>query len=93
MAMLFFVGMIEMLILTVWTKLVTGKQIALSGVITFINVLIWYYVIQSIVNNINNINLIILYAIGCALGTTLGMFYYERRDKKSQAMSKQKLIN
>ncbi len=79
---LFFVGILEMIIVTTWTKVVTKTKILASGLVTIINVLIWYYVLETIVNDISNWSLVILYAFGCAFGTMFTTFYYSKREGK-----------
>jgi purine-cytosine permease-like protein len=81
MAPLFFIGIIEMLIVTAWTKYVTKTKILASGTITVVNVLIWYYVLGKIVNDISNFGLVVVYAIGCAFGTMLATYYFGRRKR------------
>jgi len=85
---LFFVGLLEMIIVTTWTKVVTRTKIIASGIITLINIFIWYYVLETIVNDINNWRLVLLYAFGCALGTMLTTFYFANREKTGQAEKK-----
>ncbi|MFA5248341.1 MAG: DUF5698 domain-containing protein [Patescibacteria group bacterium] len=85
---LFFVGVLEMIIATVWTKTVTDKLLVASGVTTMVNILIWYYVLQQIVDNIQNWHLVILYALGCSLGTVICTAYYRHRDRKSLPATK-----
>lgn len=80
---LFFIGILEMLIVTVWTKVVTKTKVITSGVITLINVIIWYYVLQTIVDNIDNWKLVLLYALGCALGTALTTAFFKIKEEKS----------
>jgi len=80
---LFFIGVIEMLIVTTWTRAVTKTKIMASGSITVINILIWYYVLQTIVDDITNWKMVILYALGCALGTMLSTYYFSLREKSS----------
>lgn len=70
-----------MFIVTTWTKTVTKTQIFASAIITMINVLIWYYVLQTIVNDIQNTNLVLLYAAGCALGTMISMIVFKAHEK------------
>ena len=79
---LFFVGIVEMLIVTTWTKFVTRTKVIASGLITMINVLVWYYVLQSIVDNIGNFGLVLLYALGCSLGTVMGTLFFSSKEKK-----------
>jgi purine-cytosine permease-like protein len=81
---LFFVGILEMIIVTTWTKVVTKTKVLASGLVTVINILIWYYVLETIVNDINNWSLVILYAFGCAFGTMLTTFYYSKREEKQK---------
>jgi uncharacterized protein YebE (UPF0316 family) len=69
---LFFVGIIEMIIVALWTRFVTQANILMSGVITIINIFIWYYVIQTVVDNLGDWTTIVPYALGCAIGTMLG---------------------
>jgi hypothetical protein len=71
MALLFIIGVVEMVIVTFWTKLVAETRVLASGLITLVNIFIWYYVLETIVNDISNWRLIVLYALGCALGTML----------------------
>lgn len=85
---LFFIGIIEMLIVTIWTKFVTKTQVIASGIITVINVLIWYYVLETIVNNISDWKVAVLYAIGCAVGTMLCTYYFQVQESKSAELSK-----
>lgn len=79
---LFFIGILEMLIVTVWTKTITNTKVLASGVVTMINILIWYYVLQAIIDDINNLRLILLYAAGCSLGTMLTTYYFSVKEKK-----------
>ncbi|MBI2039430.1 MAG: hypothetical protein HYT22_04135 [Candidatus Niyogibacteria bacterium] len=77
--MLFLIGILEMLVVTAWTKSVTKAQVVTSGLITVVNIFIWYYVLETIVNDIQNFTLILAYALGCALGTMIGTYYLGRR--------------
>jgi len=79
--LLFFVGILEMLIVTTWTKVVSKTQIMASGFVTLINILIWYYVLETVVNDLNNWRLVVFYAFGCALGTMLSMYYFRQKEK------------
>jgi hypothetical protein len=79
---LFFIGILEMLIVTAWTKVVTKSQVIASGAITWINILIWYYVLQAMVNDIGNWYMAMLYATGCAAGTIITMWFFSKREKK-----------
>jgi len=83
---LFFIGVMELLIVTVWTKLVSKTQVLATGFVTIVNVMIWYYVLQAIVNDVSNWKVALLYAVGCAFGAMLGTYAFqikEGREKKS----------
>jgi uncharacterized protein YebE (UPF0316 family) len=69
--LIFTIGVIEMFVIAYWTKTVVESRVYLSGVVTIVNILIWYYVLQTFVDNINNWQLVISYALGCAVGTML----------------------
>ncbi len=82
MITLFFVGIVEMMIIAVWTKLVTDNKIWASGVVTVINIITWYYVLQTILEDIGNWQLIVVYALGCAIGTMATAWYFQVQEKK-----------
>ena len=86
--MLFFIGILEMVIVTVWTKTVATTQVLASGVITIINIFIWYYVLQTVVDNIHNWQLVALYAFGCAIGTALTTWFFGVREKAAATATK-----
>ena len=79
---LFLIGIIEMLIVTSWTKMVTKTKVLASGGITMINVLIWYYVLQRIVDDISNWHVALMYAAGCSVGTVISTYYFHLRESK-----------
>jgi uncharacterized protein YebE (UPF0316 family) len=82
------IGMVECLIMTVWTRWVTETKVVASGAITFVNILIWYYVLQTIVENINNMGLVLLYAFGCAAGTMLSVYFFREKDRNTARTSR-----
>lgn len=69
---LFFVGVVEMIIVAFWTKVVSQSKVAMTGAITVINIFIWYYVVSVVVENIGNWTTIASYALGCAIGAMIG---------------------
>lgn len=78
---LFIIGFLEMIICTAWTKVVSKSQVWASGAITLIEIVVWYYVIQVVVSDINNWRIILAYALGCALGTMISTFYFQLMEK------------
>jgi uncharacterized protein YebE (UPF0316 family) len=93
--MIFFVGIIEMIIVTAWTKTVTKTKVLASGVITIVNILIWYYVLEKIVNNLENIWVVLSYALGCAVGTMISTYYlgYTENRKKTKSKTKNSFLS
>lgn len=91
--LIFTLGVVEMFIIAYWTKTVVESRVYVSGVVTIVNVLIWYYVLQTFVDDINNWYLVLSYALGCAAGTMLSGFVTNhgkaRKSKKvKQALAK-----
>ena len=78
---LFLVGILEMILITAWTKVVTSTQVVISGAITMINIFIWYYVLQVIVDDINNWFVVFMYALGCAVGTMITTLFFSLKEK------------
>jgi uncharacterized protein YebE (UPF0316 family) len=81
---LFFVGILEMVVVSIWTHVVNRTKVIASGVMTVVNIFIWYYVLQSVVDDIENFYLIILYALGCAVGTMITTAGFRLKYKKDQ---------
>ena len=71
---LFFVGVVEMAVAASWTRYVTKANVVMTGLVTYVNIFIWYYVVEQVVKHIDNGHTIIPYAAGCALGSMLGAF-------------------
>ncbi len=91
MSLFFFfaVGVLELFIVTAWTKVVVGSRVVMSGAVTFVNVLIWYLVLETIISDINNWPLVLVYALGCALGTMIGVSYLDRKSAPVDEMADQ----
>ena len=82
-----------MFVIAYWTKTVVESRVYMSGAVTIVNILIWFYVLRTFVDNIDNWQLVIFYALGCAAGTMLSGFVSNqetaRKSKKvKQALSK-----
>jgi len=78
--MLFFIGLVEMVIATIWTKFVSRGQLFASSLITFVNILIWYYVLRQIISDLGDWSIVVLYAAGCATGTMIAMYMFDKHD-------------
>lgn len=87
---LFFIGIIEMAIAAAWTRYVSRAKVASTGLITCVNIFIWYYVIQQVVNHIDSWLAITPYAGGCAIGAMLGAT--DTKDLKRAVRKCRKLL-
>jgi uncharacterized protein YebE (UPF0316 family) len=87
---LFIIGFLEMIICTIWTKVVSKSQVWASGAITLIQIIVWYYVIQTVISDINNWSIILAYALGCALGTMVSTLYFQLEEKLARASKRNK---
>jgi ABC-type iron transport system FetAB permease component len=87
---LFFIGVLEMLIVSTWTKAVTETKVVVSGIVTILNVLVWYYVLQRVVSDLGNWQLVAMYAVGCACGTVLSTLSFRLLNIKKRSKTKDK---
>ncbi len=85
--LLFIIGIIEMVIIASWTKAVSDTKVLASGVITLMNVLVWYYVLQTILEDVTNWRMVVGYALGCAIGTMITTMWHRFRDTPSSKSS------
>ena len=81
-----------MIIISSWTKIVSKSQVAASGLITFINVIIWFYVLQVVLEDLTNWRVMVYYALGCAIGTMLTTAFYQRKEAKENLAAKQETV-
>lgn len=65
------VGFLEMLFWSLQTKSLVKDRMVNTFVFTFISIVIWFYVVSKVAENVNNIWLMLNYAIGCAGGNCL----------------------
>ena len=72
LAILFFiVGFLEMVFWALQTKALIRDRVFTTFLLTFVSVLIWYYVVENVAKNIDRPLLMIVYSLGCAFGTAL----------------------
>lgn len=81
---LFLLGFVEMIIISAWTKLVSEAKVFASGAVTVVNILIWYYVLRTVIDDIANWRLIIGYTLGCALGTMATTAAFRLRERAAE---------
>lgn len=89
--LIFTIGVVEMFVIAYWTKTVVESRVFMSGAVTIVNILIWYYVLQTFVDNINNWQLVLSYALGCAVGTMLSGYLSNRGEVRKTKKVKQAL--
>lgn len=65
----FAIGVVEMFIVALWTKLVSDSRVTASAVVTFVNTVMYFYVLEALLSHVDNTPVIISYALGCAVGT------------------------
>jgi glucose uptake protein GlcU len=87
--MLFFVGVLEMMVAAAWTRAVSSSRVLPSGGITLVNIFIWYFVLQTVIEDITNWQVILYYAVGCAVGTMLTTEFFSRREKAKRRRRRQ----
>ncbi|PIP34131.1 hypothetical protein COX22_00625 [Candidatus Falkowbacteria bacterium CG23_combo_of_CG06-09_8_20_14_all_49_15] len=76
---LFLIGIAEMLVLAGWTKMVADARVLMSGLVTIVNIFIWYYALSRVATKLGDWRLVLLYALGCALGTALSTWLASRK--------------
>ena len=89
--LIFTIGVVEMFVVAYWTKTVVESRVYMSGAVTVVNILIWFYVLRTFVDNIDNWQLVISYALGCATGTMLSSFVSNRETARKSRKVKQAL--
>jgi len=80
--LLFFIGILEMFIIAAWTKSVNEQKIWKSGVLTFLNISIWYFIIRIVIEDVNKWQTLVIYASGCSIGTMANVWWNKYRRKK-----------
>ena len=82
MLVIFLIGMAEMVLSTLWTKYVQEKSVIGSTAVTMVHVFVWYYVLRTVIDQIDNIGIVVAYALGCGLGNILAHYFGEFSKKK-----------
>lgn len=79
------VGFLEMLFWSLQTKALVKDRMVNTFIFTFISIVIWFYVVSKVAENVNNIWLMISYGIGCSLGNCLTIKIDAYIDKIAKA--------
>lgn len=78
---LFFVGIIECFLSALHTKFLQKSKKLFCFIVSFLNILIWWYVLRIMVENLTNIYMIIVYGIGYASGNICALLFDGYLDK------------
>lgn len=93
--LILFIGMAEMIFSTLWAKYVQEARIWASTVITMSHVFVWYFVLKTVIEQLNNLTIVFMYAIGCGLGNMIaiaaGEYFTKRSAHKKRGKKEQKL--
>lgn len=81
---LFFVGIVEMVIVALWTRAVTKANVLLTGAVTAVNMVIWFYVLRQVIEHIDSWQTIVPYAVGCAIGSMIGAIDVKKASMKAR---------
>lgn len=71
LVLMFFIGILEMAISTLWTKYVAENKVLAGTTMTMVSVLVWYFMLRVVVEDITNMSIVLSYALGCGFGTML----------------------
>jgi uncharacterized protein YebE (UPF0316 family) len=85
MLIIFLIGMAEMILNTLWAKYVAETKVFLTTSVTMIHVFIWYYVLHTVIEQINDIGIVLSYAFGCGVGTVIAFWAMEQYTRRSTA--------
>ena len=81
----FGIGFLEMFCWALQTKTLIKDRIWGSLVSTYIAVLIWYYVVQSVAKNLDDPIIMHVYCLGCALGVAITIKFDKWLTKLAEA--------
>ena len=76
----FFLGLIECFCLALNTKFVVRNKRILSFITSFINIMIWAYIVTMTVENMGNFFIIATYGIGFGIGDVLAIQFDKYLD-------------
>jgi len=79
------VGFLECFFWALQTKSLIKNKMINTFMFTFISIVIWFYVVSKVAENVNNIWLMLAYATGCAIGNCLTIKTESYIDKIAKA--------
>lgn len=90
MIRIFLIGIVEIFLGVIDFKLTQHNRKILSSMTTMIGIIIWYFIIKTIVEDLANIQLVISYAVGCGIGCYLGLVLDDYIEKELFGISRKK---
>jgi len=75
------IGIIEAFGSTLNSKFRQKSKKLFSFITAFVNIVIWYFIISMVIENINNAWLALVYAISYSLGDVLGLVFDEHLER------------
>lgn len=86
------VGFLEMLFWSLNTKALIKDKMINTFIFTFISIVIWFFVVSKVAENVNNIWLMLAYALGCGAGNcaTIKLDAYIDKLAKARLWKKNK---
>lgn len=78
---MFIIGAIECFLSAMNTKFLQRNKKLPCFIISYANILIWYYVLRIVIDDLTNLYIINLYALGFALGDVLALLFDNYLDK------------
>jgi uncharacterized protein YebE (UPF0316 family) len=77
----FAVGLLEMFFWSLNTKALIKDKLPNTFIFTCLGVMIWFFVVSKVAENVNNISLMLGYALGCASGNCITIKIDKHIDK------------
>lgn len=82
---LFIIGIVENFLLALNIKLLQRNKKLKCFIVSFIGIIIWYYVIATVVENLFKLIVIVSYALGFALGDVLAIQFNQYLEKVARS--------
>jgi uncharacterized protein YebE (UPF0316 family) len=76
-----FIGLLEAFGITINSKFRQKSNKLYSFITAFFNIFLWIYIVSQVVENINNIALVIVYALSYSIGDVLGLTFDKYLEK------------
>lgn len=75
---LFAAGVVEYTLAAYWTQIVVSKRVGQTAAVTFMNVMLWGFVVANL--KLADVTLLVIHGLGCALGAALTCWWTKRGE-------------